>query len=123
MDDGVYTKNADIVALVGINAGTDAKAVAQTDVYVLNVEAAINTRTGTDWSTAWTASQLDDNGTMKLTLTQTGAAGCAMNVINADLTNMSQRERETILDYLNSMYEGGIKMLSDTGGSGLIAGS
>ncbi|KKL83317.1 hypothetical protein LCGC14_1975980 [marine sediment metagenome] len=121
-DDGIYTKNADIQALAGVNAGTTAKAEAATDVYVLNVEAAINTRTGTDWSTAWTASELDDNGTMKLVLTQTGAAKCAMNVIIADPTGYSARERETALDFLNTMYEEGIKMLSGTGGSALIAG-
>ena len=110
-DDGIYTKNADIQALAGVNAGATAKLTAQTDVYVLNVENRINIATDTDWSTLWTAGSLDS--TLKLILTETGAAACAMNVINADMTAMSGRERETILDYLNTIYEENIKLLLD----------
>jgi|ETNvirenome_6_85_1030632.scaffolds.fasta_scaffold02188_14 hypothetical protein len=110
-DDGIYTKNADIQALAGVNAGAAAKLTAQTDVYVLNVENRINIATDTDWSTLWTAGSLDS--TLKLILTETGAAACAMNVINADMTAMSGRERETILDYLNTIYEENIKLLLD----------
>tara|TARA_R100001530_G_scaffold19772_2_gene16617 strand:+ start:546 stop:923 length:378 start_codon:yes stop_codon:yes gene_type:complete len=110
-DDGIYTKNADIQALAGVNAGAAAKLTAQTDVYVLNVENRINIATDTDWSTLWAAGSLDS--TLKLILTETGAAACAMNVINADMTAMSGRERETILDYLNTIYEENIKLLLD----------
>ncbi len=110
-DDGISTKNADIQALAGVNAGAAAKLTAQTDVYVLNVENRINIATDTDWSTLWTAGSLDS--TLKLILTETGAAACAMNVINADMTAMSGRERETILDYLNTIYEENIKLLLD----------
>lgn len=110
-DLGIFTKNADIQALVGINAGTTAKATAATDVYVLNVEAAICVASTYDWSAAWTAGILD--ATMKLLLTQAGAAKCAMNVINADLGTMSARERETILDFLNTTYDESMKLITD----------
>ena len=110
-DVGIFTKNADIQALAGTNAGATAKAVAATDIYVLNVEAAICVASTYDYSAAWTAGTLD--ATMKLLLTQTSAAKCAMNVVNADLTAMSGRERETILDYLNTLYIEGMKLLVD----------
>ena len=120
-DFGIYTKNADIQALVGINAGTDAKAVTQTDVYVLNVEAAIDVETGFDWSTAWTAGNILDE-TLRNVLIQTGAAGCAMNVIIADPTGYSAREREMTLDYLNSMYLNGIKIIKEKDGAAMMRG-
>ena len=108
-DFGVYTKSADIAALVGINAGTTAKAVETTDVYVLNVEAGIDLETNEDWSTLFAAGSLDSS--KKLILTQTGAAGCAMVVINADPTGYSARERESSMDFLNSLYQNGIRIL------------
>ncbi|HEC66894.1 MAG TPA: hypothetical protein ENI23_16590 [bacterium] len=111
-DLGIYIKNADIQALAGINAGTDAKATAQTDVYVLNVEADINDQTLFDWSAAITAGGILD-AALQLLLKQTGAAKCAMNVINADPTGYSVRERETAMDFLNSMFDSGIKTLKD----------
>ena len=119
-DFGIYTKNADIQALAGVNAGTTAKATAATDIYVLNVEAAIDIETGFDWSSAWTAGTLDD--TLKLTLTQAGASRCAMMVVNADLIAMSPRERETILDFLNSIYETSIRIIKEKDGAALMRG-
>lgn len=111
-DVGIYTKNADIQALAGTNAGTTAKATAATDVYVLNVENRINVETLYDWSAAVTAGGILD-ATLQLILTETGAAACAMNVIIADPTGYSSQEREMTLDYLNSMYEANIKALQD----------
>ena len=121
-DDGIYTKNADIQALAGVNAGTTEKATAATDVYVLTVEAQINADSGFDWSTAWTASELDTHGTIKLTLTRTGAAMCAMTVISANPTGYSAREREMTLTFLTELYNKGMKTLQDTSGSALIKG-
>lgn len=108
-DVGIYTKNADIQALAGVNAGTTAKAVAATDIYVLNVEAAIDTECLYDFSSAWTAGTLDAN--IKKILTLAGASKCAMFVINADPTGYSARERETSLDFLNSIYNSAIELL------------
>ena len=117
-DFGIYTKNADIQALAGVNAGTDAKALAATDIYVLNVEGAINAETWFDWSAAWTATTLD--ATFKLALTMAGASKCAMIVVNADPTGYSARERETTLDFLNSLYDSAMKVLKDTDAVALI---
>ena len=110
-DVGIFTKNADIQALAGINAGATAKATAATDVYVLNVEAAINVAATFDYSAAWTAGTLD--ASLKLVLTQAGASKCAMIVINADPTGYSARERETSLDFLNSLHSEAMKILVD----------
>lgn len=120
-DFGIYTKNADIQALAGVNAGTTAKATAATDIYVLNVEAAIDLETGYDWSSAWTAGGILDDS-LKLILTQAGAAKCAMNVVNADLIAMSPRERETILDYLNTLYENSIRIIKEKDGAAMMRG-
>ena len=110
-DIGIFTKNADIQALVGVNAGTTEKAEAATDIYVLNVEAAINVQTRTDWSALWTAGDL--NTTHRLLLTQAGAAKCAMVVINANSNGYGSREYETLLDFLNSLYDESIKLLKE----------
>ena len=118
-DFGIYTKNADIQALVGLNAGTDAKATAQTDVYVLNVEAAIDVETGYDWSSAWTAGSILDE-TLRNVLTQAGASKCAMFVVNADPTGYAARELETTLDFLNSIYEDSIRIIKEKDGAALM---
>jgi len=120
-DIGIFTKNADIQALAGVNAGTTAKAEAATDVYVLNVEAMISLVTGYDWGAAWTAGTILDAG-LKVALTQAGASRCAMNVVNADPTGYSARERETTLDYLNQLYNEAIKILTDKDGAAMIRG-
>ncbi len=120
-DFGIYTKNVDIQALAGVNAGTTAKATTATDVYVLNVEAGIDVFTGYDWSSAWTAGTILDDS-LKLTLTQAGASKCAMFVINADPTGYSARERETALDFLNTVYNESIKMIKDKDGAALMKG-
>lgn len=120
-DLGIYTKNADIQALAGVNAGTTAKATAATDVYVLNVEAAIDVETGYDWSSAWTAGGILDE-TLRNVLIQAGASKCAMFVVNADPTGYSPRERETTLNFLNSIYETSIKIMKDKDGAAMMRG-
>ncbi len=121
VDDGIYTKNADIQALAGVNAGATAKLTAATDVYVLNVEAVIDIETGFDWSSAWTAGTILDI-TLRNALIQAGASRCAMFVINADLTSMGSRERETILDFLNTIYSDSIKIIKDKDGAAMMRG-
>ena len=120
-DVGIYTKNADIQALAGVNAGTTAKATAATDVYVLNVEATIDLDTGYDWSSAWTAGTILDE-TLRDILTQAGAAKCAMCVVNADPTGYSARERETTLDFLNSLYNESIRIIKDKDAAAMMKG-
>ena len=120
-DVGIFTKNADIQALAGVNAGTTAKAVAATDVYVLNVESMINLATDYDWSAATTAGGIIDAG-LKYALIQAGASRCAMMVVNADPTGYSARERETTLDFLNSLYNEAIKILTEKDKSALLRG-
>ena len=118
-DFGIYTKNADIQALAGVNAGTTAKAITATDVYVLNVEAAIDVETGYDWSSAWTAGTILDE-TLRNVLIQAGASKCAMFVVNADPTGYSPRERETTLDFLNTVYEDSIRIIKEKDGAALM---
>lgn len=120
-DFGIYTKNVNIQAFAGVNAGTTAKATAATDIYVLAVEAAIDLETGYDWSSAWTAGGILD-ATLKDILITAGAAKCAMFVVNADPTGYSARERETTLDFLNSIYEASIKTIKDKDSAALMRG-
>jgi len=120
-DVGIYTKNADIQALAGVNAGATAKATAATDVYVLNVEAMINIETLYDWSAAITTGGIVDAGLQPF-LKMAGASKCAMVVVNADLTGFSARERETTLDFLNSQYDACIKILQDTNKTAFLRG-
>ena len=97
-DDGVYTKNADIQALAGINANATSKAVGATDVYVLSVEAKINSITRYNWSDKFATLNVDVKGI----LTETGACLCAMKVINSDMNGFTSRsEAQTMLDVLS----------------------
>lgn len=87
-DEGIYTKNADIQAEAGINANATAKATAATDVYVLNVEAVINSVSRYNWSDAYTAGL---NADVKGILTETGACLCANKVIKAEMSGYTSR--------------------------------
>ena len=120
VDVGIYTKNATIVILAGKNAGTTEVSVTETDKYVLFVEAQIDVRTTTDWSTKYTAGDLDT--TLRDVLSLPGAAGCAMIAVNANPTKYPARQWETTLSVLNSIYEEGIKSLSVDDGAGLVKG-
>ena len=120
-DDGVYTKNALIQVLAGTDAGSTEKAIAATDVYVLDVEALIDVRTGFDWSSAFTAGNLDE--TLRNILSLCGSAKMAWFVVNANSTGYSGREWETRLDFLNSQYEECIKAILDKDGSDMIRGN
>jgi hypothetical protein len=94
-DEGIYTKNADIQAEAGINANATSKATAATDVYVLNVEASINSATRYNWSDAFTAGL---NADVEGILTETGACMCANKVIKADMSGYTSRgEAESMM--------------------------
>lgn len=110
-DFGIYTKNADIQARAGQNANATSKAIAATDVYVLNIESTINALTRFNWSDAFTAGlNVDVQGI----LTETGASMCAMNVINDDTSGFdSLAEAQTMLDVLNNVVQRNISILRD----------
>ena len=98
-DDGIYTTNAQIQALAGINANSTSKAVAATDVYVLLVEASINAKTKKNWSDAFATLNIDVKGAVSLL----GASTCASIVIMSDMSGFnSVAEAETMLDFLNN---------------------
>lgn len=119
-DDGIYTTNALIQVLAGINAGATEKAIAATDVYVIAVEAKIDVRSGWDWSSSYTAGDLDT--TLRDILAMTGAAGCAMIVIMANINGYSIREREMQMNFCNSIYEEGMRALEDETSAALVKG-
>ena len=70
VDDGIFTKNADIQALAGVNANATEKLTAATDVYVLTVEGSINAATRFNWSDVFSGLNVDVKGI----LTETGAS-------------------------------------------------
>ena len=112
VDDGIYTKNADIAVRAGLNVNATAATTAETDKYVLAVEAMINSITRTDWSTAWTAGLL--KATVKVILTECSASFCAMKVINYDPNSLpTLLEAQTRLDVLNDIYKQTLKALKD----------
>ena len=119
-DVGIYTKNAVIQVLAGTNAGSTEKLEAATDVYVLHVEAQLDVRTGEDWSSLWTANKLDE--TLRNILALTGAARCAMIVIQANVNGYSANERQTQMNFCNSIYDEGVQALMVDDGAGLVKG-
>ena len=109
-DFGIYTKNADIQAYAGVNANTTSKATAATDIYVLNVESKINAMTRFNWSDKFSSLNVD----VKTILTETGAAWCAIIVIQSDMSGFTSRfEAETMLDVLRDFVTTNISILRD----------
>lgn len=111
VDDGIYVKNADIVARAGDGADTTAVSTAETDKYVLTVEAYINAYTRFDWSTAW--GTLTAN--LKGILTDIGACMCAMYVIQRNMDGYaSLLTAQTMLDVLDNRYKQGLKRIMES---------
>jgi len=109
-DVGIYTKSADIQARAGINANATSKAVAATDVYVLNIESFINSFTRYNWSDAFAGLNADVAGIV----TDVGASMCAMIVIQSDMSGFTSRsEAQTMLDVLNNNVNRGLATLKD----------
>lgn len=109
-DVGIYTKNADIQAEAGINANATAKATAATDVYVLNVEAFINSATRYNWSDAYAGLNADVKGT----LTETGACMCANKVIKSDMSGYTSRiEAEDMINVNRDTFLRNLQILRD----------
>jgi hypothetical protein len=117
---GIYCKNANIQAYAGIKANATAKAVAATDVYVLDVESVINAVTHRNWSTAYATL----NSNVKYILMQTAAVRCAMIVIMNDLSGFTSRsEAETMLDVLRDIYVMNIEILKDIKNQEFVVGA
>ena len=111
-DFGIFTKNADIQARCGTHANPTAKAIAATDVYVLNVEAFINCATRYNWSAAVTAGPLD--AAVQGILTETGACLCAIYVIQWDFSGFTTRAAaENSINILRDIALRNISVLRD----------
>ena len=110
-DLGIYTKNADIAVRAGANVNTTAITTAETDKYVLDVEAFINSKTRTNWSDLYTVGlNADAAGVLR----EASACLCAMYAIQYDMSGFSSRiEAETMLDVLRDRYTQAIKTLED----------
>ena len=110
VDDGVFTKNADIQAEAGINANATAKATAATDVYVLNVEAFINSASRFNWSDEFVSMNADVKGI----LTEAGACLCANKVIKSDMSGYASRiEAEDMINVNRDTALRNISVLRD----------
>ena len=121
-DVGIYCKNANIQAYAGLNANTTSKAVAATDVYVLDVEAAINVATRKNWSDLYAAGSL--NADVKYILMQTAAARCAMIVIQNDPSSYSSSDEAMLmLNVLYNIYVTNIELLKDIKVQDFITGA
>ena len=110
-DVGIYTKSADIQARAGTNANATSKAVAATDVYVLNIEAMINSLTRFNWSDAVTAGL---NADVQGILTEASACLCAIYVIQWDMSGFTSRvEAEDMINILRDKALFAISILRD----------
>lgn len=109
-DLGVWTKNADIIVRAGANANATAVTTAETDKYVLDIEAFINAMTRINWSDTYATLDADK----KLILKDTGACLCACYVINYDMSGFSSlAEAQTMLNFLWARAEKNIGLLKE----------
>lgn len=110
-DDGIYTTNAEIAVRAGANVNATAITVAETDKYVLAVEASINAMTRTNWSDLVTAGL---NADVQGVLTECSACMCAMFAIQYDMSGFSTLlEAQTMLDVLDNRYKAALKALRE----------
>jgi len=109
-DVGIWCKNANIQARAGSGANATAKAVAATDVYVLDVEAMINCLTRKNWSDAYAGLNAD----VKYLLMDAAACMCAIYVIMYDFSGYSSKgEAQTIIDICRDNFIRDIELLKD----------
>lgn len=110
-DFGIYTKNADIVARAGVNANATSAATAATDIYVLDVEALINSLTRFNWTDAVTAGL---NADVEGILREASACFCAIYVIQWDMSGFTTRiEAEDMINVLRDKALFAIAILRD----------
>jgi hypothetical protein len=111
VDDGIYTTNAQIQARAGTNANATAKSAAETDKYVLSVEALVNSLTRYNWSDAVTAGL---NADVQGILTEASACLCAVYVVAQDMSGYSSRiEAEDLINVLRDRALFAIAILRD----------
>jgi|TARA_Y100000310_G_scaffold145221_1_gene144567 hypothetical protein len=82
-DIGVYTTNAQIKVRAGTALSASGASVAETDKYVLAVEALINAKTKVNWSEQWAT--ISGSATAAI-LTEASANLCAIHAIKQDMT-------------------------------------
>ena len=121
-DFGIYTKNADIQALAGVNANATSVTIAKTDIYVLTVESTINAITRYNWSDAFTTGLNADVGGI---LTETGAALCAIKVISSDMNSYPDgiAEAESMITILRDTAIRNLSVLKDIKNQTFILGA
>lgn len=103
-DVGIYTKNADIAARAGRYVNTSAILTAETDKYVLAVEALVDAKTRVDWSSKWAT--LSGNAGMEI-LTEVAANLCAMKAINYDFSGFPTLAHAT--QHLNVLRDAAVR--------------
>ena len=109
-DFGIWTKNVDIQAKAGTKANATAKAVAATDVYVLEVEAMINAVTRHNWSDEFGTLNANVSGLLKLA----GSNLCAIYVIQWDMSGFTSRiEAEDMVNILRDQALFALSLLAD----------
>jgi len=120
-DFGIWTKNVDIQAKAGTNANATAKAVAATDIYVLEVEAMVNVLTRYNWSDAFTAGlNADVSGILKMVTSNL----CAMYVIMWDMSGFTSRiEAEDMVNILRDQALQGLSILRDKKNQDFVNGA
>ncbi len=97
-DFGIYTKNVDIAARAGNNVNATAITVAETDKYVLDVEALINAMTRVNWSDLVTTGL---NADVEGILREASACFCAIYAITQDMSGFTSRvEAEDMVNIL-----------------------
>jgi hypothetical protein len=109
-DIGVWTKNADIQAKAGNKANTTAKAVAATDVYVLEVESLVNCICRFNFSNNYAALNADVKNILKGVTSDL----CAIYVIQWDMSGYTSRiEAENMVNILRDSALRGLSILRD----------
>ena len=109
-DVGVFCKNANIQARCPSSVSATAKAIAATDIYILDVENIVNVMTKYDWSSAYASL----SASVKYMLMDTAACLAAMYVINADTTGFqNQADAQTSLNFLRDRFMQNIDILKE----------
>ena len=110
-DNGIYIKNADIVARAGANVNATAINTTATDIYVLDIEALINSLTRFNWSDKVAAGlDVDTEGILR----EAGACFAAIYAIQWDMSGFTSRvEAEDMVNILRDRALFAISILRD----------
>ena len=110
-DVGIFTSNAQIAVRTGANVNATAITEAETDKYVLDVEALINVLTRFNWSDAVTAGI---NADVEGILREASACLCAIYAIQYDMYGYTTRtEAEDMINILRDKALFAISILRD----------